>query len=156
MVFEHTGIERHFRDEVGNFDSVRQNAVAAHYRTLIDHDARSLGELFVIFTEFEPLARWEANSAITSRMPAIQEAIADSRLWTIHQQFEGATVMLHTEAQLERFTSLDRRRYQDAYMAALLPHDEFGYFRTHPIELAFDSRERFDRDFQSSWYFYNR
>lgn len=156
IVFEHEGTDELFIDEIGNYDADKQAAVAARFLSMRPDDALVLLNLFVIFTAFEPVARWQANSAIRGRMSELQQSLSDQRVWRVHQQFRYATMFLHTEAQVAQLSEDDRSRCRDAYMAELLPHDEFGYFRARPIELSFDSKERFNREFDGNWFLYDR
>lgn len=156
VVFEHEGAERRFMSDDGNYDSEKQAAIARQFRAIEAAAGREHGDFFVIFSEFEPTARWEAHSAAERAIGAVGAAAPGARIWTIHPMFDAATIFLHTEAERERMSDDDRRRIAAAYMAALRPHDEFGYFRARPIALFYDSRERFDREFNGSWFAYDR
>lgn|GEM_PF-4921792 len=44
-----------------------------------------------------------------------------------------------------------------AYVDLIRPHDEFGYFAgKEDFPVAFDSKEVFDREYNGSWFYYDR
>ena len=157
VIFEHEFVDEKFWDEAGNFDEVKQQQVADQFcKMLSAPPGVTKKDFFVIFTTFEPVARWQANAAISDRLSAIEHRLAPLGVWKVHQQFGYASILFHTDAQVEELTDEARETCQRLYMAELLPHDEFGYFRARPIELQFDSRERFKRDFEGNWFLYDR
>ncbi|MBK8543224.1 MAG: hypothetical protein IPL62_06425 [Caulobacteraceae bacterium] len=61
-------------------------------------------------------------------------------------------VFFHTDAQLAASEQSGiRGKIAKGYQAVVAPYDEFGYVREEPIAPLFDSRERFERDYQGSW-----
>ena len=47
-----------------------------------------------------------------------------------------------------------RSAYDQEYTQLVQPHDEFGYLRKRGVSVSFDSKENFDTNYQSNWYYY--
>lgn len=162
VIFEHKLIADDFRiDRVLNFDPVKQAEVKARYLQLLGDGviaANDAERLFVIFSAFEPAARWEANSRMTPGcLNDVLKLLSSTMIWKIHPSFGCAIILVHTDAQLKMTEGGNfRDRCRNAYMAILGQFDDFGYFQEHPIELTFDSRENFEAKYNGSWFAYDR
>jgi len=44
--------------------------------------------------------------------------------------------------------------YARMYFEILKPHDEFGYLAEGKFTVSFDSKQNFDDNFESNWYYY--
>lgn len=144
-----------------SYDPDKQAAVKARFLELLRESGETMPgaeRLFVIFSAFEPPARWEANSRMTpERIAEVEKSLSSTVIWKIRPGFGTAVIFFHTEAQLKMTEGSDfRQRCRDAYMAVLGRFDEFGYFRENPIGFAFDSKENFDSKYQGSWSAYDR
>ena len=49
-----------------------------------------------------------------------------------------------------------RDTYADLYFALLQQRDEFGYLRRSRFAVEFDSKENFDSNYASNWFYYDR
>lgn len=162
VIFEHKLIADDFRiDRVLNFDPVKQAEVKARYLQLLGDGVMAANDaerLFVIFSAFEPAARWEANSRMTpGRINDVLKLLSSTVIWKIHPGFGCAIIFVHTDAQLKMTEGGNfRDRCRNAYTAILGQFDDFGYFQEHPIELTFDSRENFEAKYNGSWFAYDR
>ena len=111
-----------------------------------------------MFSAFAPLAREEADSRISDdEVNALQKRIADPDLWTIHRSFGRVTFMFYTDEQARSCVEDARRiTYADQYFELLQKHDEFGYLSRPRFSIECDSKENFDSNYASSWFYYDR
>jgi hypothetical protein len=161
VVFERKTDARSFRDELGNTDLAKRDRVTRQFLDLLlkyGDDGFDTDGMFVIFTAFEPTARWEANSAMNyKRLAEVRNKLDSPMIWLIYPQFETVTFFLHTDAQLAMTEGQPfRQQCQEAYMEALRPFDEMGYFAESPMVPLFESKEGFERDYGGSWQSYMR
>jgi hypothetical protein len=47
-----------------------------------------------------------------------------------------------------------RKVYAEEYARLVEPYDEFGYLKQAGIAVYFDSKENFDTNYESNWYYY--
>lgn len=65
------------------------------------------------------------------------------------------TVFFFTEKQLkEAVQSGLKQKLKEVYFKLLQQYDEFGYYTLEECGLYFDSKENFDKNFESNWYYY--
>lgn len=139
-----------------NAHKLRQNDLLRKMRSWFDSQETITENLFVIFTAFEPVAKCEANESIpNSEIEKLQIALQCKNLWTISRCFASATFFFHTDEQVSGSkTDGSRERMRDAYFELLIRYDEFNYFDKTTYAVAFDSKENFDKNYQSNWYYY--
>jgi hypothetical protein len=113
-------------------------------------------DIFVYFSAFEPIARQEANESISKKsLERLKEQIEDKNLWEIFNAFEGVTFFLYTDEQVKQYdNSGEKQRWSKMYFEILKDHDEFHYYNEHDFSISFDSKENFDNNYQSNWYYY--
>jgi hypothetical protein len=160
IILEHTHEYQRFLDGY-NFDQLKQEAIAARFTEIVNREEPAqykLDGLFVVFSAFAPVAREEAHSQITdAEVLALQERIANPALWTIHRSIERVTFMFYTkkQARLHKRKGF-RDTYADLYFELLKPHDPFAYLNRSQFSVDFDSKENFDKKFESNWIYYDR
>lgn len=143
----------------GDFNRVDQKRVQQHFETILaelgDHRFNVEG-LFVIFVAFEPIARMEANESVTKEeIHRLKLKLNNKDLWEISSLFERVTFFFHTDAQVKEYEAAGLRDlYAQEYSRLLQAYDEFGYFRKRAVSACFDSKENFDTNYQSNWYYY--
>jgi hypothetical protein len=154
-----------------NYDEEKQQAIADRYREINSQKLQSKMSLFqqvvdkyfkpkknllVVFSSFKPLAREEANEKISqAELENLMAEIGNKDLWTISNQFAGATFFLYTDEQVKHYASIGIEPiYTDKYFKLLKEYDEFGYFRREEFHISLDSKENFDKKFGSNWYYY--
>jgi hypothetical protein len=63
----------------------------------------------------------------------------------------------------EKYTTEQLKKYQDSelhkkwneqYFDILKKYDEFGYFKRDFYSVFLDSKENFDKNYESNWYYY--
>jgi hypothetical protein len=144
-----------------NFDPLKQQAIAARFTELVNRQepaSYDVDGLLVVFSAFAPLAREEADSQITDvEVHVLQERIANPHLWTIHRCFARVTFMFHTDEQARTHAEAGwQEAYADQYFELLQKHDEFKYLHRARFSVEFDSKENFDKNYGSSWFYYDR
>lgn len=176
IIFEYQKDELKFRDGfVGNYDSEKQRIIADKFDRFVNNqltDSTSLikklignahkkyntKDLFVAFGSFEPIAKDEANSIIPeSVITNFKDELAINDLWTIYRQFSGTTFFFYTDNQIEQYTENGTKDIlTEKYFNLLKDYDEFNYFKRDSFVINFDSKENFDNNFKSSWFYYSR
>jgi hypothetical protein len=156
IIFEYYQDEYKFRDEIGNFDSIKQNIIATKFReSLTNLDTE---RVLVIFSAFEPVAREEATYKIpTIEIDKLRNELAIKEIWEIYRQFSLTTFFFFTDKQIEYFINNGTAEHiKMKYLELLKKHDEFDYFKPGTYFLDFDSKENFDKHFGSKWFNYSR
>jgi len=112
--------------------------------------------LFVYFTDFESVAKIEANEKISEKeINQLQANIDNQDLWTISKAFTDVIFFLYTDEQLDQYQdSSTHKEWSIQYYQLLQEHDEFGYFKKENFYISLDSKENFDTNYQSNWYYY--
>ncbi|HSF66558.1 MAG TPA: hypothetical protein VLA67_03910 [Nitrospiraceae bacterium] len=143
----------------GDFNKIDQRRVHERFETILaeqdDHRFNVEG-LFVIFAAFEPVARMEANESVTKEeLDRLKLKLNNKDLWEISRLFESVTFFFYTDAQVRKYEAAGLRDlYADEYARLLQAYDEFGYFQKRGVSANFDSKENFDTNYQSNWYYY--
>ena len=76
-------------------------------------------------------------------------------LWEISRCFSGTTFFLFTDEQLKQYENSETRKvWADKYFDLLEPYNEFGYFKRDNFNIYLDSKENFDNNYESNWYYY--
>ena len=175
IIFEYYLNVEKFRDQIGNYDMEKQNLIADQFRRILKSKSiptRSLFDrlfkksqtsfdtdrLLVIFTAFEPIAREEVNHKIPQgEIDKLKQELASKNVWEIYREFATTTYFFYTDKQIEDFKkdgTTETMRQQ--YFGLLKMYDEFDYIKPDTHFLAFDSKEKFDKNFESNWFWYSR
>lgn len=65
------------------------------------------------------------------------------------------TIFLEKENQIEESRQNPLfEKLKEEYFEIVKEKDEFGFFKKELINLAFDSKENFDINYDSSWFYY--
>jgi len=112
--------------------------------------------LWVIYGSFAPVAKWEANERVSQEdLLQLKKEINNSDLWEISNRFSGVVFFLHTDAQVKKYASSEARKiWTDKYFDLLNQYNEFGYFKREEFVIELDSKENFDKNYASNWYYY--
>lgn len=160
VILEHEAEAQVFWDGFNDvFDRQKQQEIASKFLEIISrasHPEYDVAGLFVVFSAFAPLAREEADGKISeSEIDALKRRIANPELWTISRYFGHATFMFFTNAQAKEHAAIGKQaEYARMYLEILKPHDEFNYLAQDCFTIAFDSKQNFDDNYQSNWYYY--
>lgn len=158
VVLEYKSDAQKFHHGV-NYDKKKQEAVAEKFLEIIGRDPShefDVDRLFVIFSSFAPIAKQEADSKITNgEIESLKRKIGNPDLWKISRCFGHVTFLFFTDEQVERYEAQGKKgEYAKLYFEILKPHDEFGYLEQEAFEVNFDSKQNFDENYQSNWYYY--
>ena len=142
-----------------NFDRTKQKAVASRFLEIIgrcETDDFAVDGLFVVFSAFAPIAKQEADSHIPdAEVAALKKLIGDRSLWEISRCFGHVTFFFYTDSQVRAAAAKGlKETYSRMYFELLKPHDEFGYLRPQDFAVSFDSKQNFDENYESSWFYY--
>ena len=143
-----------------NFDRHEATKVLARYEELLAQHGKysNVDGWFAVFSSFESVARVEANQSIPEKdIERLEESLDNEDLWAIRRNFDGVTFFFHTDKQARKYEADGLRSvYEKEYAALLRQHDEFGYLEKRGISVSFDSKENFDTNYQSNWFYYDR
>jgi hypothetical protein len=160
--------------EKGRFDIDKQKAIADKFKeTLLDNDIiqkKSFIDFFrnstvskymtedmwVIYGAFEPIARIEANESIPqSKIQALKTNLSNVDVWEISRAFSGVTFFLFTDTQVKQYENTSiTKDWTNKYFDILEQYNEFGYFKRENFSIYLDSKENFDKNYESNWFYY--
>lgn len=112
--------------------------------------------VWVIYSAFEPIARIDANESVPQeKIKQLLKELDNQDIWEISKGFSTATFFVYTEEQVKRYEfSETRKMWADRYFDLLAPYNEFGYFKRDLFNIYLDSKENFDKNYSSNWYYY--
>ncbi|WP_324023660.1 hypothetical protein QSV08_12450 [Maribacter sp. BPC-D8] len=172
ICLEHARDKGKFMDNrTYNFDKAKQKEIANKFEefTTIDKNKskpsflktlfglkRKTDNLYVYFTEFESIAKMEANLSIPDKeIKKLKDALNNDELWEIAKRFSGVTYFFYTDEQLKNIEySKTHKKWSEQYFELLQNYDEFGYFKKDYFNVHLDSKENFDNNYESNWYYY--
>lgn len=145
-----------------NYRSDTQQAIQQQFQQLLEDSSIPKSafyfsdNLWVIYGGFEPLARMEANGKIPEeKVLALKEELNNPELWYISRAFSAVTFFLYTEEQVKKYKdSAIEKIWADKYFDLLDQYNEFGYFKRDSFQIYLDSKENFDTNYASNWYYY--
>jgi len=113
-------------------------------------------DIVIFFSAFESVAKMEANQRIPiADISRLKETIHHPELWEISRMGSYVTFFLQTDQQVKEFENSKEKKYwADLYFDLLAPYNEFGYFKRENFDILLDSKENFDQNYQSNWYYY--
>ena len=138
-----------------NADSqlIIQNA----FRDLIQEDTKySADNLYVIFSTFELIAKEEANGKITNqKLEKLKEDLKSYQIWEIRRNFSTGIFFFYTDEQLNKNDNNEtKNKFKSEYLKLIKNYDEFGYINEVNFSIKLDSKENFDKNYQSNWFYY--
>jgi len=171
VVLERTDQYQSFLRPPSSFDPRKQQVVA---RMFVDEfpaaDLRALfglsGEtadthpwaerVFVAFWDFERVAKVELHDAVTAaELEPFTAMLGLDKFWCTQRAFGPPIIFVYTDEQASALrTSSLPDRWADAYFEIAKRHDEFGYLSRAEIVIEVDSKENFDNNFSSNWFYY--
>lgn len=145
-----------------NYDKTEQHRVAVRFGEIVREMRLSnkidTEDLLVVFSAFEPVARADANWKVTKAdLAKLQKELRQPQIWTIYHEWAAAVFFFHTDEQLRASEGGDLRvMLAAAYNRLASRYDELGILKHRPIDVSFDSRENFERTYESDWFLYSR
>ena len=156
-----------FRDDTRiNFDTDKQTAIATKFKEILRMKNGLTGfirssryvtdNILIVFSAFQPVARIEANEKIPQeKVKELQKELDNPDLWLISKAFGGVTFFLYLDDQVRKYEgSKTKKHWTDKYFDLLERYDEFKYFNRKDFSINLDSKENFDKNYESNWYYY--
>ena len=143
----------------GDFPKMVRRRFGEHLQSLLADrgDPRLDGKrLLVVFTCLERIARIEANERVPQRdRDRLKVRLNNPGLWHISVHYDGVTFFFQTDAQmLAAHNSSMLQYYAQEYARVIAPYDELGYLAKRGVNIYFDSRENFEKNYQGNWHYY--
>lgn len=168
VILERTREYQTFLKAPFNFDSRQQARVARMFLDQTTEATRAdafrpprhkrlRGDLFVCFSDFEKVAKHEVHDSVTAaELEAFAANLGFGEQFWCTRRFSGPpTVFVYTEEQARTLRSSDRQTaWADRYFEIAKLHNEFGYLERSEIVILVDSKENFDTNYDSNWYYY--
>ncbi len=160
ICFEHPKEEALFNGPSRySFDSKKQKAIGERFKKTLKEQGISkykTKNIWVIYSNFESIAKIETNKSVPeSKIKALQNELGNNDIWGISRAFSRVTIFLYTDEQVKKYkNSEEYKKWTDKYYELLIQYDEFGYFKRDLFSVYLDSKENFDNNYQSNWYFY--
>ncbi|RKD86393.1 hypothetical protein [Mangrovibacterium diazotrophicum] len=117
-----------------------------------------LDNLFIVIKDFESIAKDEANNLIPEyRIEELIKNLDINDLWKIFRLWYDTTFFFYTDKQIEEYSKKGIEKYlADCYFDLLKEYDEFDYIKREDFKIKLDSKENFDNNYQSNWFYYTR
>lgn len=174
IIFEHKTDESKFISIDCNYKKEIQTAIADKFRELIrTSDKHKKGifkgllgkkeesqfdtkDIWITFSSFESVARIEANERIPQqKIEELKIRINNKDVWKIVRCFSYTTFFFYSDSQVaENLHNGMKERLNKEYYELLKEYDEFNYFTEESLSISLDSKENFDKNYQSNWYYY--
>lgn len=118
----------------------------------------SLDGLKVGFNDFESTAKDEANHLIPeSKIEKLKRDLDIKDLWKIFRFWSETIFFFYTDKQVKEHSEKGIEKYlTDRYFELLKKYDEFDYIKKEEIKIKLDSKENFDNNYKSNWFYYTR
>ena len=112
--------------------------------------------IFVIYGAFEPVAKQEATYKIKQgQTEEFIKSFNNPDIWTISIGFTVPTFFLYTDNKVKEYDKPEiKETWADKFCEFIKPFDEFNYFNRNDIQVYLDSKENFDNNYESNWYYY--
>lgn len=113
-------------------------------------------KLHVYFTDFESIAKIEANISISEKeIETLKKNLNNPEVWEVSKGFFGVTYFFCTDEQLKKYQDSElHKKWSEQYFELLENYDEFSYFKKDLFSIYLDSKENFDNNYESNWYYY--
>jgi len=142
------------------YDSKKSSAIIKKFQEISNKTSLDVSteKIFVVFSDFESIARIEANEKVSEDIiDNFIERFQSENIWCIQRAFSNLIVFYYSENEKDQAIKKGMiNQYQTAFSKIIEPYDEFGYLINNPIIPHIDSKENFDQNYQSSWFYYWR
>ena len=173
ICFEYLREKVAFMDPRG-FNVVRQKAIAKKFEETLKEqgliqESGFLGffkklttskykteNIWVVYGDFESIAKIEANESVPKeKVKALKKEMNNPDIWGISRAFSGTTIFLYKDEQVKKYeNSEDHKIWTDKYFELLSQYDHFRYFKKEFFSVYLDSKENFDNNYESNWFYY--
>ena len=160
---------------ISYFDKPKQKAIGQKFSEIIKQQglsksSKSISSLFgpnqngiyltdnvfVIYGAFEPIAKLEATYKIKQKQTdEFIKSFDNKDIWTISIGFTIPTFFMFTDEKVKEYDKPEiKSMWADKYYDFVKSFDEFNYFKRNDIQVFIDSKENFDKNYESNWYYY--
>lgn len=173
VIFEYRDDEQKFIDWPFNYNPEKQKAIAEMFTELIqekglakriklfsflstDNYKYQTKDIFVCYGAFAPIAVEETYGKISSeQLEALRVKLGDKNIWKIITGFGTGIIFFYTNEQAEDCKQNGIiARLSDCFFDIVKPYDEFNYIKKEGFTVSVDSKENFDKNYESNWYYY--
>jgi hypothetical protein len=161
--------------DISYFDKEKQKLIAEKFKETIEKQGLSktinsllkfikpkqngqylTDNVFVIYGAFEPIAKQEATYKIKQEQTEeFIKSFKNPDIWTISIGFTVPTFFLFTDSKVKEYDKPEIKEvWADKFYEFVKPFDEFNYFNRKDIQVYLDSKENFDNNYESNWYYY--
>jgi hypothetical protein len=161
--------------DISYFDKTKQKAIGEKFTEIIKQQGLSKNtgsfsnifglnkngiyltdNVFVIYGAFEPIAKLEATYKITQKQTEeFIKSFDNKDIWTISIGFTIPTFFMFTDEKVKEYDKPEiKTMWADKFFDFIKPFDEFNYFKRTDIQVYLDSKENFDKNYESNWYYY--
>ena len=160
--------------EISFFDKEKQKLIAEKFKEIIEKQGlektndsslslfkkqkgKYLTEnVFVFYSVFEKVAKQETTYKISKEQTEeFIKSFDNEDIWTVSIAFTIPTVFFFTDNKFQEYDKPEfKKMWADKYFEFIKPFDEFNYFKREEIQVFLDSKENFDKNYQSNWYYY--
>ena len=123
-----------------------------------DKEYNFLKNTVLNISTFETIAKIETIEKITQKeIDQLFKDINNFDLWTIKRLLSFTTFFVYTEKQLNKYRkdSKTLKEWNDKYLKIVKKYDKYNYFNKSYL-IILDSKENFDKNYESNWYYYYR
>jgi hypothetical protein len=118
----------------------------------------SAEDVFVYFADFEDVAKQEVHDMATAgaELDTFTTSLGLGDQFWCSQRFSGPPIVfVRTDEQARAIRASDLpAKWADECFRIAARHDEFGYLTRAEIVIRVDSKENFDANYSSNWYYY--
>lgn len=144
-----------------NFDPAKQLEIKSKFMELAGNESvvcENLSDLFVVFSAFAPIAIEEAVGRLSEQdVNSMKRYIQNPDLWDVLRCFRQIVFLFYTDSQVAKYIKSGKLpEYRELCYKLLKPYDEFGYLVEGDLQVSFDSKQNFDKNYQGNWFNYFR
>ncbi|MBL4887554.1 MAG: hypothetical protein JKZ03_03685 [Flavobacteriaceae bacterium] len=156
-----------FNDKTYNYDSAKQSMISERFSEINNEKSSNKSfikrlfekpkdKYFVCFSAFNPIAKSEIIGEIPDVLISeFKKRNQNEKIWEIHETFLGAIVFLYKDNDIEEYKNSDAiEKLKDDFYKMVKPFDKSGYFQRNKLNIGVDSKENFDNNYESNWYYY--
>lgn len=136
-------------------DSRKRNTILNKFKQIANIENKA-DSIYLSYQALETLAKEEANNSITQlEILELKEKLHCNDLWDISRCLANVVFFLYEDKQVRQYKErgfIDI--WSEMYLGLLNRYDEFGFFTKENFHVKLDSKENFDTNFNSNWYYY--
>jgi len=158
IIFEFTSDKNKYYSNRG-YDTGMQKTIANQFYEIVNsrnlYERYNTKNIFVTFQDFESIAKIESNDKIDKSLIKYLKDLYVNIIWEISPGFSAPTIFFYTNSDLHNvsFAGL-KEEIRKRYFDLLKVNDEFGYINNDNFIVYFDSKENFDTNYSSNWFYY--